>query len=70
EAAGFGWMPWSWDSNNLGGGASNNSSFSMTFQGPGLYSTPAALTWYGLDMALNPAHGWNALASPAPVFLP
>ena len=70
EAAGFGWMPWSWDSNNLGGGASNNSSFSMTFQGPGLYSAPSSLTWYGLDMALNPAHGWNALASPAPVFVP
>ena len=70
EAAGFGWMPWSWDSNNLAGGASDNNSFSMTLQGPGLYSAPSGLTWYGLDMALNPAHGWNALAAPAQVFLP
>jgi hypothetical protein len=70
EAAGFGWMPWAWDSNNLAGGASDNNSFSMTYQGPGLYSAPSGLTQYGLDMALNPAYGWSALASPASVFLP
>jgi hypothetical protein len=70
EAAGFGWMPWSWDSNDLGGGSSDNNSFSMTFQGPGLYPAPSGLTWYGLDMTLNPAYSWDALASPASVFVP
>jgi hypothetical protein len=67
EAAGFGWMPWAWDANNLGGGASDNNSFSMTYHGPGLYSVPSDLTQYGLDLALNPAYGWSALASPASV---
>jgi mannan endo-1,4-beta-mannosidase len=30
EANGWGWMPWSWDDNNLAGCASNDASFSLT----------------------------------------
>jgi hypothetical protein len=46
----------------------NNSSFGMTYN-CGRYSVPSDLTWFGLDMALNPAYGWDAVAAPAPVFL-
>jgi len=35
----------------------------------GQYSVPSDLTWLGLDMALNPAYGWDALAAPASAFL-
>jgi mannan endo-1,4-beta-mannosidase len=69
EANGLGWMAWAWDDNNLGGGGSNNSGFSMTYAGPGDYTAPSSLTEYGLDVTLNPAYGWIALASPAAAFL-
>jgi hypothetical protein len=69
EGANFGWMPWSWDDNNQANCTANNSSFSMTYN-CGQYSAPSSLTWYGLDIALNPAYGWDALATPASVFVP
>jgi hypothetical protein len=67
EGANFGWMPWAWDDNNLASCGSNNTWFDMTFS-CGIYTAPTSLTWYGLDMTLNPAYGWDALASPASVF--
>jgi hypothetical protein len=46
-------MGWAWDDNNLANGASNNSSFSMTLNGPGIYTVPADLTTYGQEMVLS-----------------
>ncbi len=68
EGANFGWMGWAWDDNNLANCGANDNSFSMVYS-CGKYSVPSDLTEYGLDMTLNPAYGWDALASPAPVFL-
>jgi hypothetical protein len=53
EAAGIGWMGWAWDDNNLSDGAASNSSFSMTFNGPGIYTVPSDLTTYGQEMVLS-----------------
>jgi hypothetical protein len=53
EAAGIGWVGWAWDDNNLAGGASSNNSFSMTLNGPGIYTVPADLTTYGQQMVLS-----------------
>jgi len=53
EAAGIGWMGWSWDCNNLPNGASNNNSFSMTLNGPGMYTVPSDLTTYGKEVVLS-----------------
>jgi len=53
EAAGIGWMGWAWDVNNLPNGASNNSGFSMTLDGPGMYTAPSDLTTYGKEMVLS-----------------
>jgi len=69
EANGLGWAAWAWDDNDLGGGASDNNWFSMTYSGPGIYTGPSSLTQYGLDVALNPAYGLIALSSPASAFL-
>jgi mannan endo-1,4-beta-mannosidase len=69
EGANFGWMAWAWDDLNLANCMGDNNWFGMTYN-CGRYSVPSDLTWFGLDMALNPAYGWDALASPAPVFLP
>ncbi len=68
EANGIGWMAWAWDDNNLGGGASNNSWFSMTLQGPGYYSKPSDLTEFGQDVVLNSTYGLSVLATPATIF--
>jgi hypothetical protein len=68
EAAGMGWLAWAWDDNNLGGGASDNDWFSMTYAGPGLYNTPADLTDYGQDVVLNGTYGLTTLAQPASIF--
>jgi mannan endo-1,4-beta-mannosidase len=68
EGANFGWIAWAWDDLNLPNCMGNNSAFGMTYN-CGRYSVPSDLTWFGLDMALNPAYGWDALAAPAPVFL-
>jgi mannan endo-1,4-beta-mannosidase len=68
EANNLGWLAWAWDDNNLAGTASNDSSFSMTYAGPGIYSTPADLTIYGKDVVLNPTYGITALAKPASIF--
>jgi mannan endo-1,4-beta-mannosidase len=69
EASRLGWMAWAWDDNDLGGGGSNNNWFSFTYSGPGDYTAPSSLTQFGLDVTLNPAYGWIALASPASAFL-
>jgi Cellulase (glycosyl hydrolase family 5)/Putative Ig domain len=53
EAAGIGWMGWAWDDNNLSDGAASNNSFSMTFNGPGIYTVPSDLTTYGQEMVLS-----------------
>jgi mannan endo-1,4-beta-mannosidase len=53
EAAGLGWVGWAWDDNNLANGASNNNSFSMTLNGPGMYTAPSDLTTYGQQMVLS-----------------
>jgi mannan endo-1,4-beta-mannosidase len=68
EANGIGWIPWAWDDNNLAGGMSNNSWFSMTCSGPGIYTQPADLTSYGQDVVLNPSYGIQALAKRASIF--
>jgi hypothetical protein len=53
EGAGIGWMGWAWDDNNLANGASSNVSFSMTFNGPGIYTVASDLTTYGQQMVLS-----------------
>jgi len=53
EAAGIGWMGWAWDDNNLSDGAASNNSFSMTFNGPGIYTVTSDLTTYGQEMVLS-----------------
>jgi hypothetical protein len=53
EAAGMGWLGWAWDDNDLANGASNDSGFSMTFDGPGMYNAPSDLTTYGQEMVLS-----------------
>jgi len=53
EGAGLGWMGWAWDDNNLANGASNNSWFSMTLNGPGMYTAASDLTAYGQQMVLS-----------------
>jgi mannan endo-1,4-beta-mannosidase len=53
EAAGLGWISWAWDDNDLSGGASNNNSFSMTLNGPGMYTASSDLTTYGQQMVLS-----------------
>jgi len=65
EANGLGWLAWAWDDNNLPNGASNDSWFSMTYKGPGLYEVPADLTQYGKEIVLDPTYGLKALAKPA-----
>jgi len=67
EGAGFGWMPWGWDDNNLNNCMADNNSFAFVSY-CGQYAKPSDLTWYGLDIVLNPAYGYDALASPASVF--
>lgn len=61
EANGIGWMFWSWDTNNLAGGASDNNAFCTTYQGPGIYNVPADLTWNGLTTLWNPVTGIEVL---------
>ena len=68
ETNGIGWMPWAWDDNNLGGGASDDGWFSMTYSGPGIYNSASDLTSYGRDLVLNPTYGISKLAKPASVF--
>jgi mannan endo-1,4-beta-mannosidase len=53
EAAGIGWLGWAWDDNDLANGASNDHGFSMTFDGPGMYTSPSDLTTYGKEMVLS-----------------
>jgi mannan endo-1,4-beta-mannosidase len=68
EAAGLGWIAWAWDDIDHSDCTADNTWFSMTYT-CGVYTAPSSLTWFGLDVALNPAYGWIALASPATVFL-
>jgi mannan endo-1,4-beta-mannosidase len=47
EAAGIGWMGWAWDD------GSGDNSFSMTLDGPGMYTSASDLTTYGKEMVLS-----------------
>lgn len=68
ESNNLGWLAWAWDDNNLGGGAANNNWFSMTYQGPGIYTQASDLTQFGQDVVLNSTYGLSTLAKPASVF--
>jgi len=68
EQNNLGWMAWAWDDNDKAACQSDNYWFSMTYN-CGTYSVPSDLTYYGLDVTLNPAYGWIALASPASAFV-
>jgi mannan endo-1,4-beta-mannosidase len=46
ETNGWGWMPWSWDDNNLANCTSDDNGFSMTIK-CGTYKTSADLTTFG-----------------------
>ena len=46
ETNGWGWMPWSWDDNNLTNCMANDYGFSMTVK-CGIYKTDADLTAFG-----------------------
>jgi mannan endo-1,4-beta-mannosidase len=46
ETNGWGWMPWSWDDNNLAHCMSDDNGFSMTIK-CGIYKTSADLTTFG-----------------------
>jgi len=46
EANGWGWMPWSWDDNNLANCSSDDNGFSMTLK-CGTYNSDADLTTFG-----------------------
>jgi mannan endo-1,4-beta-mannosidase len=68
ERAGLGWLAWAWDDNNLPGGRSDDTWFSMTYNGPGRYVQPSDLTLFGRDVVLNPDYGLASIAKPASVF--
>jgi hypothetical protein len=68
EANGIGWIAWAWDDNNQSGGASNDNWFSMTFSGPGIFTSTADLTTFGKDVVLNSSYGLQTLAKPASIF--
>ena len=68
EASGLGWIAWAWDDNDQANCAADNSWFSLTYS-CGHYTAPSSLTYFGLDVTLNPAYGWDALASPPATFL-
>jgi hypothetical protein len=68
ETSGLGWIAWAWDDNNLANCASDNNWFDMNYSCHQQYSAPSSLTWYGLDVVLNPLYGLDALATPASVF--
>jgi hypothetical protein len=64
----LGWIAWAWDDNDLGDGKSDNNWFSMTYSGPGIYTTSSNLTDYGLEVVLDSDYGLTALAKPASIF--
>jgi Cellulase (glycosyl hydrolase family 5) len=68
EANGLGWIAWAWDDNDMGNGKSDNKWFSMTYAGPGIYTSAASLTDYGLEVVLDSTYGLSALAKPASIF--
>jgi hypothetical protein len=67
QASGLGWIPWAWDDIDKSNCTADNNWFSMTYT-CGVYTTPSTLT-FGLDVALNPVYGWDALAIPSEYFL-
>jgi len=68
EADGIGWLAWAWDDNNLAGARADDSWFSMTYSGPGIYTRSSDLTDIGKDVVLNPNYGITVLAQPASIF--
>jgi hypothetical protein len=69
ETSGLGWIAWAWDDNDLSNCGADNNWFSMTYS-CSVYTAPSSLTWFGLDVALNPAYGLGALATPPAALLP
>jgi mannan endo-1,4-beta-mannosidase len=68
EANGIGWLAWAWDDNNLPNARADDTWFSMTYAGIGVYTTASDLTIFGRDVVLNPTYGIKALATPASIF--
>lgn len=68
EADGIGWLAWAWDDNNLPNAKADDTWFSMTYAGVGVYTTASDLTIFGRDVVLNPTYGIKALATPASIF--
>ena len=68
EANGIGWLAWAWDDNSLPGGRADDSSFSMTYSGPGIYEKESDLTRFGREIVLDPRHGMTILAKRASIF--
>ena len=69
EANQLGWAAWAWDDNNLPNGASDDTWFSMTYTGPGIYTRPSDLTEYGRKVVLDPTYRLSALAKRASIFV-
>jgi len=68
ESNGIGWLTWAWDDNNLSSGRSDDTWFSMTYAGPGIYNTSEDLTIFGKDVVLNSTYGITKLATKASIF--
>jgi len=66
EASGLGWLAWAWDDNNLAGGQSDESSFSMSYSGG--YSKSGDLTTFGRMVVEDSKFGLKVLAKPASIF--
>jgi mannan endo-1,4-beta-mannosidase len=68
EANGIGWLAWAWDDNNLPNARADDTWFSMTYAGVGVYTTASDLTIFGRDVVLDANYGIKALATPASIF--
>jgi hypothetical protein len=68
ESNGVGWLAWAWDDNNLPGARADDSFFSMTYRGPGIYNRPSDLTLFGQEVTLDKRYGLTVLAQPASIF--
>jgi hypothetical protein len=66
ENSGLHWLAWAWDDNNLNGGMSNDSGFSMSYSGG--YKGSADLTLFGRVVVEHTTWGLKKLARPASIF--
>ncbi len=67
DSLGIGWMAWSWDDYNLGGGLSDDNGFALAFN-PGVYNSSSDLTTYGKVVVEDASHGLKTNAVPASIF--